>query len=204
MKPMFLPGVENNPQPGPFADLIRTMRSSGSEYSLIWHMFAFKPKATDHLARFTQEIMREEAPLSPGIRELIAAYTSARNHCPFWTKSHAAVAAVLLEQERGVGGEAFVAAVLAGFETSSLTDSEKALFHFIDQVNHHSHEIGEADIAPLHAHGWTDEQIYYALTVCALFNFYNRWIDASGVHALSDEVHRQNGKRSAVAGYVRK
>ncbi len=40
-------------------------------------------EATGHLARFTQEIMREPGPLSPGFRELIAAYTSARNHCPF-------------------------------------------------------------------------------------------------------------------------
>jgi AhpD family alkylhydroperoxidase len=27
--------------------------------------------------------MREAAPLSPGIRELIAAYTSSLNQCPF-------------------------------------------------------------------------------------------------------------------------
>jgi hypothetical protein len=27
--------------------------------------------------------MREDAPLSPGIRELIAAYTSYENDCPF-------------------------------------------------------------------------------------------------------------------------
>jgi hypothetical protein len=40
--------------------------------------------------------------------------------------------------------------------------------------------------------------------VCALFNFYNRWVDSSGVHALSDEAHRQGGIRSAAAGYVRK
>jgi hypothetical protein len=46
-------------------------------------MFAFRPEATTHLARFTQEIMREPGPLSPWLRELIAAYTSARNHCPF-------------------------------------------------------------------------------------------------------------------------
>ncbi len=26
--------------------------------------------------------------------------------------------------------------------------------------------------------------------MCALFNFYNRWIDASGVHAMSDDAHR--------------
>lgn len=83
MEPMFIPGVEQNPKPGAFADLIQTMQMSGAEYPQIWHMFAFLPKATNHLARFTQEVMREPAPLSPGIRELIAAYTSYRNDCPF-------------------------------------------------------------------------------------------------------------------------
>jgi alkylhydroperoxidase family enzyme len=83
MEPMFLPGVEKNPQPGPFADLIRAMRGTGAEYSQIWHMFAFNPEATNHLAQFTQQILRGPAPLTPGMRELIAAFTSARNHCPF-------------------------------------------------------------------------------------------------------------------------
>lgn len=83
MKPMFLPGVEANPQPGPFAEAIRGMQAAGKEYPQIWHLFAFRSEATAHLARFTQEMMREEAPLSPGLRELIAAYTSYQNHCPF-------------------------------------------------------------------------------------------------------------------------
>ncbi len=83
MKPMFLPGVEANPQPGPYANLIRSMQESGAEYPQIWHLFAFLPRATEHLARFTQEIMRGPAPISPGLRELIAAFTSYRNECPF-------------------------------------------------------------------------------------------------------------------------
>ena len=83
MEPMFLPGVEQDPKPGSFTDSIRMLQATGAEYPQIWHMFAFHPKATNHLARFTQEIMREPAPLSPGIRELIAAYTSYRNDCPF-------------------------------------------------------------------------------------------------------------------------
>src|SRR5437868_786888 len=83
MKPMFLSGVENNPQPGPYGDLIRMMKGSGQEYPQIFHLFAFRHKAGDFLSRFTQEIMREAAPLSPGIRELIAAFTSYRNDCPF-------------------------------------------------------------------------------------------------------------------------
>ena len=55
----------------------------------------------------------------------------------------------------------------------------------------------------MRAAGWTDEELYFAITVCALFNFYNRWIDASGVHALSDEAHREGGKRSAQGSYAR-
>jgi hypothetical protein len=83
MQPMFLPGVEDNPQPGPYGDLIRKMQAQSNEYSQIWHLFAFRSKAGDYLARFTQEIMREAAPISPGMRELIAAFTSAGNDCPF-------------------------------------------------------------------------------------------------------------------------
>jgi len=83
MDPMFLPGVESDPKPGPYRDIIEMMRSQGGEYPQIWHLFAYLPSATKHLARFTQEILRGPAPFSPGLRELIAAYTSKRNHCRF-------------------------------------------------------------------------------------------------------------------------
>jgi len=84
MKPMFLPGVESSPHPdAPYTKAIEQMASAGREYPQIWHLFAYKPHATEHLARFTQEILRGEAPLSPGFRELIAARTSKRNDCPF-------------------------------------------------------------------------------------------------------------------------
>ena len=58
MKPMFLPGVECAPQPSCYTDAIRMLQAAGAEYPQIWHLFAFRPQATDHLARFTQEVMR--------------------------------------------------------------------------------------------------------------------------------------------------
>jgi alkylhydroperoxidase family enzyme len=84
MEPMFLPDVEHGAKPSAWQDAIDGMRGAGAtEYPQIWHMFAFMPEATQHLARFTQAVLREPAPLSPGMRELIAAYTSKRNDCPF-------------------------------------------------------------------------------------------------------------------------
>lgn len=80
---MFLPEVEENPKRGRYASAIAAAKIARRPYPQIWHLFAFAPQATEHLARFTQEIMREPAPLTPGFRELIAAYTSRKNHCLF-------------------------------------------------------------------------------------------------------------------------
>lgn len=94
--------------------------------------------------------------------------------------------------------------MIENLETSRLDDRHKALFRFIDKVNHDSPRITPEDMAPLRELRWTDEELYFTITVCALFNFYNRWVDASGVHALSDQTHREGAKRSALHGYVRK
>ena len=97
-----------------------------------------------------------------------------------------------------------MAEVLGDIDSSPLPEKEKLLLHFITKVNRDSHNITATDTAQLRDAGWTDEAIYYAISVCALFNFYNRWIDATGVHALSEEAHRAGGIRSAASGYVRK
>lgn len=91
---------------------------------------------------------------------------------------------------------------MTGLETSTLDDRHKVLFRLIDKVNHDSSSITAADLDTARAAGWTDEALYFAITVCALFNFYNRWIDATGVHSLSDEAHREGGKLLALHGYA--
>jgi alkylhydroperoxidase family enzyme len=62
---------------------------------------------------------------------------------------------------------------------------------------------GSDDIETLRKAGWDDEAIYFAITACALFNFYNRWITAAGVPAMSVDAHRQQGKMLAARGYIR-
>jgi alkylhydroperoxidase family enzyme len=99
--------------------------------------------------------------------------------------------------------EPLVRGVLADLESSGLDERHKALFRFIDKMNHDSPHIAPSDLEALRATGWTDDAIYFAITVCALFNFYNRWVDATGVHAMSAEAHRLGGKRMAAEGYVR-
>jgi alkylhydroperoxidase family enzyme len=83
MKPMYLHDVEAHEDTGTRGAMIREIRTAGFPVPQIMHLFAFKPERTDHLSRFTQDVMRGPSPLSPGQRELIAAFTSKRNACPF-------------------------------------------------------------------------------------------------------------------------
>jgi hypothetical protein len=83
MHPMFLPEVEQADPKGAYAGPISGMRAAGVPVPQIMHLFAYKPDRTDFLSRFTQGVMRGPSPLSPGQRELIAAFTSRRNDCPF-------------------------------------------------------------------------------------------------------------------------
>ena len=194
-EPTYLPDVENNPQPSHYLNLIRTSQSAGRETWNIWYLFAFRPEITMHLARFTQEVMREPSPLSSGLRELIAAYTSYVNQCEFCTKAHVAVAAELL------GSENLVWTALRNLDASQLTEAEKGLLRFAGKVTRDLPSITEDDVKALRTLGWSDEAIYYTITVCGLFNFYNRWITASGVHAVTDEGYRLHGKVLAQKGY---
>ena len=98
-EPMYLRGVEENPKPSVYRDLIDTAKSTGSEYWQIWHLLAFDPEAAHHLAALSHTLMHKPSPLSSGLRELIAAYTSSLNNCEFCMKAHAAVASQLLGDE---------------------------------------------------------------------------------------------------------
>jgi alkylhydroperoxidase family enzyme len=82
LRPMFLHEIENDKGRGPYANMIEMMRGSGT-MPQIFHLFAFKPEVTEPLSQFTQAVMRGPSPLPPGMRELIAAFTSSQNHCPF-------------------------------------------------------------------------------------------------------------------------
>ena len=66
-------------------------------------------------------------------------------------------------------------------ESAPLSAKEKALFRFLAKVNDESAKISRADVEAAGSAGWSDAAIYDAITVCGMFNFFNRWIDATGV-----------------------
>ena len=102
-----------------------------------------------------------------------------------------------------LGDRPLVDAVLEDYRTAPIDARDKALFAFIEKMNAQSNQIRREDVERVKCAGWTEEAIYDAITVCALFKFYNAWIDATGVHDLPAGAYEMSGKRMAAQGYVR-
>jgi uncharacterized peroxidase-related enzyme len=191
---VYLKEIETRPAEGMTKIAFDKLRGDGEAIPEILHLFRFKRHSTDHLVRFTEEVMRGPSPLSPGLRELIGAYFSRKNQCSFCCHAHAAAAAELLEE--GVVDE-----VLCDLETSRLDAPHKALFRYIDKLADSASSVTASDISQLKEAGWSEEAIYDALTVASVFKFYNTWNNGSGVQTMTSADYLYSGKVLNTLGY---
>ena len=91
--------------------------------------------------------------------------------------------------------------MLDDVETAPISEKDRALYRFIKKANADSTSIRQADIDVARHAGWSDEALYDAITVHALFRFYNAWIDITGVSDLPAFAYEMSGKRLATMGY---
>lgn len=191
---MYLKEIETQPPHGVMKLAFAKMTTSGQGIPEIMHLFRYKQRSTDHLVRFTEEVMRGPSPLSPGLRELIGTFISSRNQCCFCSCAHAPVAAQLL-------GKELVEEVLRDVESSRLDAAHKELFRYLGKLAENPAQVGAADVARLKDAGWSEEAIYDALTVAAVFKFYNTWNNGSGVQHMSAVDYFHSGNRLINMGY---
>ena len=92
-------------------------------------------------------------------------------------------------------------AVLEDYRTAPFSEKERALFAFLAKMIEDSTSMTQADVDAARAAGWSDEALYDAITVCSLFQFYNNWIDATGVGDMPAFAYEMSGKRLATQGY---
>ena len=91
--------------------------------------------------------------------------------------------------------------VLDDYRSAPIDAKFAELLVLVEKAARNAATITREDIEAVRAAGWTDEAIYDAITVCALFNFYTTWVDASGVADLGD--YSASGERMAKEGYLR-
>jgi uncharacterized peroxidase-related enzyme len=157
-----------------------------------------RPDTGSLINTMAEALLRGPMSLTPGERELIAAYTSERNETPFCAGSHSAFAAAQLE-----GGKELVQAVLIDPETAPLTPRIRSLIRIAAEVQEPVHVLADETVAAARAAGADDAQIHDTVLVASAFCMINRYVTCLGTDLPeSPAYYEEAAKRVIGEGYV--
>ncbi len=142
----------------------------------------------------TQQAMRGPSSWSVAERELMAAYISSVNDCPFCVGAHTATAT------QSSGNEAMVTAALADLEAAPLGEGLRATLRMLGTLTREGHLSADAMRAVLDT-GVSRQQIEDALAVCYAFNVTNRLANAFGFEVMSPEGFQAGARYLLRRGY---
>jgi uncharacterized peroxidase-related enzyme len=161
-------------------------------------LFRFRPETARPLNELVEVLLRGPSALTPGERELIAAYVSTLNDCQYCSSSHGAYAA-----EQLPGGPELVDQVRADADSAPISARLRALLRIAAAVQRGGLNVTEQQVAAARAAGSTDVEIHDCVLIAAAFCMYNRYVDGLGTDLPPDPAfYSTRAKRIAANGYL--
>ncbi len=146
------------------------------------------PKQLRPLLNYHDVLLRGESPLSVAERELIAAFVSGLNACNFCFGAHKIYAKAF-----GID-ENLIDTLVNDFDAAPVDEKLRPILAYVAKLKDLPARLTSKYADAVYAAGWSEEALFDAIQVAALFNYMNRIIEGTGVTfdyadepALSDE-----------------
>ena len=120
-------------------------------------------------------MLKAEGSLTKGDREMIVTTTSAANQCLYCVVAHGAILRIY-EKKPLVSDQ-----VAVNYRKADITPRQRAMLDFAMKVCQQAHAIEDADFDALHAHGFSDEDIWDIAAITAFFGLSNRMASFSNM-----------------------
>ncbi|MCI4066992.1 carboxymuconolactone decarboxylase family protein [Micromonospora sp. R77] len=158
----------------------------------------YRPETAKPLGQLAEVLLRAPHPtLTPGERELIAAYVSGLNECTFCCSSHSAFAAAQLPT-----GMTLVEQVRGDLSSAPVSDKLRALLRIAAAVQRSGREVTAELVDAARSAGATDLEIHDTVLIAAAFCMFNRYVDGLGTWAPQDpEVYARSAEQIVARGY---
>lgn len=153
------------------------------------------PEAGAALMEVHEHIMRGPSALSPGERELIAAYVSGINNCQYCHGVHAETA-----KSFGIPGDA-VDSMFDDLDNAGFDAKMLPLLRMAGKLTDEPSSITEADSQAVFDAGWDEQALHDAISVVCCFNFMNRLLEGHDVHG-HPELFKERGPLLKEHGYL--
>ncbi len=147
-----------------------------------------------HMKQLTHEAMRGRSRWSVGDRELMAAYVSKLNECPFCVGAHSATAARAYQDDKPV------AAVLADLGSAPIEEGLRETLRMLGKLTRDG-TVSADEIRSVLSAGVSREQIEDALAVGFAFNTTDRLANAFAFEVLSQDGFDAGAKYLLKRGY---
>ena len=134
----------------------------------VFMALAHRPDELRAFVAYHDALMKRDSGLSKAEREMIVIATSAENSCLYCIISHGAILRIYSKHPT------LSDQIAANYRKADLTDRQKAMLDFAVKICNRSAEVDDEDFAELHAHGFSDEDIWDIGAITALFALSNR------------------------------
>jgi uncharacterized peroxidase-related enzyme len=146
------------------------------------------------MKKLTHEAMRGPSEWTVGDRELMAAYLSKLNSCPFCVEAHTATASQAYEDRTKV------TAALADIDSAPIGEPLRATLRMLGKLTTEG-TLDAADVDAVLSAGVSAQEIEDALAVCFVFNTTDRLANAFGFEMLTPEGFEAGAKYLLKRGY---
>ncbi len=155
--------------PADLRERIRAVEEKTGFVPNIFRALAHRPQEWRAFFAYHDALMERESPqLSRGDRELIVVATSAQNNCLYCVVAHGAIAR-LRERNPRIADQ-----VATDWRKAELSERQYAMLDVATRLAGEPWLVGEADLAGLRAHGFTEDDIWDIGSIAALFAMSNR------------------------------
>jgi uncharacterized peroxidase-related enzyme len=158
-------------------------------------VFSAYPEIYGLWSEMSQALMNGPSPLSPGEREMIAAYVVGVAECAYAYVAHSA-AAYAWGIEEGL-----IDKLLADPDTAPVADKFRPLLAYVRKLTLAPTTVTQEDADAVFAAGWDEKALHDAIAVCARMNFMCRLVQGHGFVPMSKERARQNAENRKKLGY---
>lgn len=145
-------------------------------------------------AAFAQALMRGPSRWSVGERELIMAYVSRLNECPFCAGAHGAIAKLSL-------GEDLAALAVEDLDRAPLSPELKKVLPLVRKLTLQPEQITGADVRSIRDAGVDDEAISDALYIASMCSYVNALASTLDFEQPSPEAIQAMAKALLKMGY---
>ncbi|WP_035281912.1 peroxidase-related enzyme [Brevibacterium album] len=154
--------------PGDIRERILAVQEKSGFVPNVFLALAHRPDEFRAFFAYHDALMEKESGLTKAEREMIVVATSSANECQYCVVAHGAILRIRAKNPL-ISDQ-----VAANYRKADISARQRAMLDFAMRVSQSAQTVDEADFEALHAHGFTDEDIWDIAGVASFFGLSNR------------------------------